>query len=67
MIQDWWEDWETYTPQFRSFKLFLENSDEDWCVEIRGELSDLCAQLGIQLEIYKELEDLPRYPYPPLD
>ncbi|KAL6885247.1 hypothetical protein HDV57DRAFT_419399 [Trichoderma longibrachiatum] len=57
-LERWWDGNMHHTPWFTSFKLSLEWTDEQWCAGLRQELSDLCARLGIQLEIYKELKDL---------
>lgn len=58
MLQYWWGNLMTYTPSFHSFELLLLYSDDQWCAGIRSELSDLCAQRGIRVEMFKRHEDL---------
>lgn len=57
-LQHWWENLATCTPYFHSFELSLLYTDDEWCVELRNELSDLCAQLGIRLKMFKRAKDL---------
>jgi hypothetical protein len=51
LLQHWWENLETCTPYFHSFKLDLSYSCA-WCGETRRELIDFCARLGIRLEVF---------------
>ncbi|EHK49171.1 uncharacterized protein TrAtP1_000227 [Trichoderma atroviride] len=57
MLQRWWENLTPYTPHFHSFELSLLCEDRGWCAEIRNELSELCARLGIRLDIFKRNKD----------
>jgi hypothetical protein len=57
MLQHWWENLMPCTPHFHSFELSLLYFDDQWCAEIRNELSELCARLGIRLDIFKREED----------
>ncbi|RFU77697.1 hypothetical protein TARUN_4531 [Trichoderma arundinaceum] len=58
MLRHWWENLTIYTPSFHSFELSLLYSDDQWGFGIRSELTVLCAQLGIRLEMFKREEDL---------
>lgn len=49
LLQDWWQNLQTHTPYFNSFKLVIMQSNT-WGVEIGNGLDDLCAQYGIRLE-----------------
>jgi hypothetical protein len=64
MLQHWWENRASITPHFHSFDLSLLYLDEEWCAKIRNELSELCARLGIQLDIFKRFQDVPLRPSP---
>lgn len=57
MLQHWWENLTHCTPHFQSFELSLLHLNAEWCAEIRNELSELCARLGIRLDIFKGRED----------
>ncbi|TFA99390.1 hypothetical protein CCMA1212_008695 [Trichoderma ghanense] len=57
-LQQWWGEDMHHTPCFHSFSLSLRYTDDQWCAGLGQELSDLGARLGIQIEIFKRLEDL---------
>lgn len=53
-IRPWLENWRTLTPCFRHLHLFLKDIDYDgWDPEMRGKLTDLGVQCGVQIRITK--------------
>jgi hypothetical protein len=57
LIQSWMKDWKACTPNLRGISLVLNELDiGEWCASMRDQLRNLCAQAGVELEIYVENE-----------
>jgi hypothetical protein len=58
VLESWLENFQASTPHLHGIALFLRLAEDSWNRPIRNELQELCARVGIQLEITKLNEDM---------
>lgn len=58
VLEPWLENFQASTPHLRGIALYLELAQEIWNQPIRSELEEICARVGVQIEITKLSDDL---------
>ncbi|KFY59294.1 hypothetical protein V496_05721 [Pseudogymnoascus sp. VKM F-4515 (FW-2607)] len=58
VLEPWLENFQASTPHLRGIALYLELAEEIWNQPIRSELEEICARVGVQIEITKLCDDL---------
>lgn len=58
VLEPWLENFQASNPHLRGIALFLELAEEIWNQPIRSELEEICARVGVQIEITKLSDDL---------